>query len=153
MGNYMKKNGIFRSPVTLLMMVMIGISYLMAPVQAATENNFMVKNTQDIVELCSVSPEDKLYTQAIHFCHGYLVGVYHYQNELYKSPGLSPIICIPKLHHPASVNSEIERVELSRNHTISGYIQWVKEHPEYLKESIVDSLMKYLVDNYSCKDD
>ncbi|GKS70431.1 hypothetical protein W03_24350 [Nitrosomonas sp. PY1] len=149
----MKKNNLCRIPVNLLMIVMMGIGCLVASVQAATENNFMVKNTQDIVELCSVSQEDKLYTQAIHFCHGYLVGIYHYQNELYKSPGLSPIVCIPKLYHPASVNSEAERIELSRNHIITGYIQWVKEHPDYLKESIVNSLMKYLVNNYSCKDD
>lgn len=146
----MKKNNFYRIPVHLLMIV---IGYLAAPVQAVTENNFMVRNTQDIVELCSVSPEDKLYTQAIHFCHGYLVGVYHYQNELYKSPGLSPIVCIPRMHSSVSVNSEMERVELSRNHIIAGYTQWVKEHPDYLKEPIVDSLMKYLSDNYSCKDD
>ena len=44
--------------------------------QAATKDNFLARDTQDIIELCSVSPSDPLYTEAIHFCHGYLVSGY-----------------------------------------------------------------------------
>ena len=41
----------------------------------------------------TASPADPFYKEAIHFCHGYLVGVYQYQQEFYGNPGLSPLVC------------------------------------------------------------
>jgi hypothetical protein len=43
-----------------------------------TEKDFEVQTTQNLVNLCTASPDDPLYHQAINFCHGYLVGAYHY---------------------------------------------------------------------------
>lgn len=107
--------------------------------QAATKDNFLARNTQDIIELCTAAPTDPLYTQAIHFCHGYLVGVYQYQNDFYSSPGFSPLVCPPD-------------PKPSRNQTIADYIDWVKAHPEYLQERTSDTVMKFLIEKYPCAD-
>ena len=45
---------------------------------AVTEADFEVKTTQNLLNLCTAAPNDPRYREAIHFCHGYLVGAYHY---------------------------------------------------------------------------
>ena len=107
--------------------------------QAVTKDNFLARDTQDIIELCSASPTDPLYKEAIHFCHGYLVGIYQYQHDFYSNPGFSPLVCPPD-------------PKPSRNQTIANYVEWVKTHPEYLKERAVDTAMKFLTEKFPCED-
>ncbi len=45
---------------------------------AVTEEDFHVKTTRNFINLCTASPRDLLYGEAINFCYGYLVGAYHY---------------------------------------------------------------------------
>ncbi|HUL14134.1 MAG TPA: Rap1a/Tai family immunity protein [Methylococcaceae bacterium] len=107
--------------------------------QAVTQDNFLARNTQDIVELCTVSATDPLYVAATHFCQGYLVGAYHYQEAFYSEPGLTPLVCPPN-------------PKPSRNEAIAQFIRWAQSHPQYLKERTVDSMMKFLIETWPCKD-
>jgi hypothetical protein len=57
----------------------IGLLFLMVfllPViaGAVSEKDFEAQTTENMVNLCTASPDDPLYHQAINFCHGYLVG-------------------------------------------------------------------------------
>lgn len=140
----------YKRPISVLLIICI--SFFCKTAQTTTEDNFLIRNTGDIVQLCSISPEDRIYTQAIHFCHGFLVGVYRSQSEFYSNPGLSPLVCLPETL-PSPANSGISAVELSRNQMIAGYIRWVKAHPDYLQDSVVVTVMKYLIDHFPCKDD
>jgi hypothetical protein len=45
---------------------------------AVARDNFLLRNTQDLIELCTVKDNDPLRDAAIAFCHGYGVGAYHY---------------------------------------------------------------------------
>jgi hypothetical protein len=45
---------------------------------AADPDNFRVRTTEDLVQLCSVEPADPNYVAAIHFCHGFGSGAYQY---------------------------------------------------------------------------
>src|SRR5262245_61788171 len=47
-----------------------------ALVGAVTEADFEAKTTQNLLNLCTAPPSDPYYREAIHFCHGYLVGAY-----------------------------------------------------------------------------
>ncbi len=143
---------LFYRRITNILLLFFGMVCYVVSTHAATKENFLVRDTQDIVSLCSVSPEDALYTQAIHFCHGYLVGIYHYQNEFYSRPGLTPLVCMPEADS-SSIDTKVKQVRLSRNQTIAEYIQWVSEYPDYLKEPVVDTVMKYLIDHFPCNDD
>ena len=40
---------------------------------AASEKDFEVQSTENILNLCTTTPDDPLYHQAINFCHGFLV--------------------------------------------------------------------------------
>ncbi|WP_045226571.1 Rap1a/Tai family immunity protein [Methyloterricola oryzae] len=105
---------------------------------AVTQDNFLAQTTQDMVELCTAAPDDPLYVAATHFCQGYLVGVYRYQEDLYSRPGLTPLVCPPD-------------PKPTRTEAIAMYITWAKAHPEYKNERPVDTAMKYLVENWPCK--
>ena len=45
---------------------------------AVSEEDFEVKTTENLVNLCTAAADDPLYSHAINFCHGYLVGAVHY---------------------------------------------------------------------------
>ena len=53
---------------------------------AVTEKDFEAETTQDIVNLCTASPDDPLYHQAVNFCHGYLVGAWDYYEAVSSGP-------------------------------------------------------------------
>jgi hypothetical protein len=107
--------------------------------QAVTQETFLARNTQDIVELCTTDPTDPLYVAATHFCQGYLVGIYHYQEDFYNRPGLTPLVCSPN-------------PKPTRNQAIAQYVEWARAHPEYLKERTADTVMKFLIESWPCKD-
>jgi len=45
---------------------------------AVTEEDFKAKTTRNLLNLCTASANDPQHKEAIHFCHGYLVGAYAY---------------------------------------------------------------------------
>lgn len=107
--------------------------------QAATNpEQFTVRNTQDIIAVCSTAPDDPLYTAAIHFCHGYLVGAFQYQQALYDGPGLKPVVCPPE-------------PKPTRNQAVARFIEWAKAHPEHGNERAVESLGRFLSETWPCK--
>ncbi|WP_425286988.1 Rap1a/Tai family immunity protein [Nitrosomonas communis] len=38
----------------------------------------------------------------------------------------------------------------SRNQAVENYVEWMKTHPEYLKELAVDTVMKFLIEIFPC---
>jgi len=100
--------------------------------------NFEVKTTRDLINLCTASPEDPLYSKAIHFCHGYLVGAFHYYEASTAGPNAHPILCPPK-----------ERP--SRNETIQNFVEWAKARPEYWNELPVETEFRFLTEIWPCK--
>jgi hypothetical protein len=119
----------------------VGISALAClslQAQASTEEHFVVRNTQDIIDVCATATTDPIYTAAINFCQGYLVGAYHYQEALYNGPGLKPVVCLPD-------------PKPTRNEGIAKYLEWAKAHPEYAKDRAVETFSKFLAETWPCK--
>ena len=106
---------------------------------ATDQQDFIVDSTDDIVDLCTTSPNDPLYTAAIHFCQGYLVGAYAYYDALASGPEGVRLVCFPD---PAP----------SRNAVIDMYIKWAKAHPEHMKEIPVETLFMFLTEKWPCKE-
>ena len=44
---------------------------------AATPDQFRVRSTADLVEICSTPASDPMYAAAMGFCHGFGVGAYY----------------------------------------------------------------------------
>ena len=67
-----------------LLLVGAMIALLGARVVSAnvTRDNFLDNTTQDLVTLCTAADDDPLRLAAIGFCHGYVVGVWHFHEQL-----------------------------------------------------------------------
>ena len=105
---------------------------------AVSEKDFEVQTTENILNLCAASPADPLYHQAINFCHGYLVGAYHYYEAVSSGPKGIRFVCPPD---PMP----------SRNDTIDAFIQWVKAHPQYWGETPVETEFRFLMEKWPCE--
>ena len=62
---------------------------------AVSEKDFEVQTTENIVILCTAATDDPLYHHAINFCHGYLVGAYHYHEAASSGPKGARLVCPP----------------------------------------------------------
>jgi len=78
-----------------------------------------------MINLCTASPDDPLYHPAINFCHGFLVGAYRYYEAAGSGPAGLKLVCLPD---PPP----------SRNDSVAMFVEWVKAHPQYLKEIPVE---------------
>jgi hypothetical protein len=105
---------------------------------AVSEKKFEAKTTEDIIDLCTASPDDPLYHQAVNFCHGYLVGAFHYHEASSSGPAGIQLVCMPDPRP-------------SRNAAIGMFIDWAKAHPQYLGEPPVESEFRFLMEKWPCK--
>ena len=105
---------------------------------AVSEKDFEVQTTEDIINLCTASPDDPLYHQAINFCHGYLVGAFHYYEAQTSGPEAIKFVCPPDPRP-------------SRNATIARFIEWAKAHPQHMKETAVETEFRFLMEKWPCK--
>ena len=105
---------------------------------AATVEDFKVDTAQDIIDLCTTPVDDPSYIAAIHFCQGYLVGAYDYHVAANSGPEGKRLVCLPD---PPP----------SRNEAIQMFIDWAKQHPEYMKEEAVEAEFRFLIEKWPCK--
>ena len=105
---------------------------------AVSEKDFEVQTTENIINLCTASPDDPLYHQAINFCHGYLVGAYRYYEAAGSGPAGLKLVCLPD---PPP----------SRNDAFAMFVEWVKAHPQYLKEKAVETEFRFLMEKWPSK--
>jgi hypothetical protein len=124
-------------PKTFSLLIVI-VFLLPVVAGAVNEKNFEVQTTEDIISLCTTSPDDPLYHQAINFCHGYLVGAYHYYLATSSGPAGIQLVCTPDPRP-------------SRNETIGMFIDWAKAHPQYWNQPPVESEFRFLMEKWPCK--
>ena len=106
---------------------------------AVTDEDFQVKTTQNLLNLCTVPASDARAQEAIHFCHGYLVGAYQYHIAETGGPDIAKrLVCIP----PSGV---------TRNEAIAMFVDWAKARPQYMNESPVDTEFRFLIEKWPCK--
>jgi hypothetical protein len=128
----MRRNLIF------VLFVLLFLFPNMALAGGVTEKDFGVRTTQDLLNLCTASPDDPLYQQAINFCHGYLVGAYHYYAAEVSGPKATRTICLPD-------------PQPSRNEAVAMFIEWAKSHPQNMSELPVETEFKFLAEKWPCK--
>ena len=105
---------------------------------ATTPEHFVLRSGADYVTLCSTPTDDPLYTAAIHFCHGFGVGVYQTMMALTNHEKLAPIMCPPS--PPPTRNEGLQR-----------FLAWSKLHPAYLTDPPADVLGRFLVEQFPCQ--
>jgi hypothetical protein len=100
--------------------------------------DFQVNTTKDLIDLCTAPPEEPLASPAIHFCHGYLVGAYHYYAASVAGPNGVSLVCPPEPRP-------------SRNDTIARFVAWVKDRPQYWNELPVETEFRFLTEIWPCE--
>ncbi|MFO1429458.1 MAG: Rap1a/Tai family immunity protein [Candidatus Competibacteraceae bacterium] len=104
---------------------------------AVTEQNFLLKTTGDLAALCGVSKDDPDAIAAIHFCHGYALGLDHYgaaTGRVFRDK----LYCIP------------EGTTVTRNQFIEMFVKWATDHPQYMSEPPFDGLIRFAMDTWPC---
>jgi hypothetical protein len=103
---------------------------------AVTQDSFLLRNTRDLVDLCSAVQADPLYTAAVNFCHGFAVGVFRVLQEE-EAAHQSPMFCLPE---PAPTRTE----------SIARFMQWANAEPSRLAQSAPDGIALFLSQQYPC---
>ncbi len=104
---------------------------------AVTEQNFLLKTTGDLVALCGVSKDDPDAIAAIHFCHGYMLGLDHYgaaTGRVFKDVEY----CIP------------ENVHVTRNEAVEMFVKWAATNQQYMSEPPIDGLLRWARTTWPC---
>lgn len=104
---------------------------------AVSEKDFEAQTTEQIINLCTATPSDTLYQQAINFCQGYLVGAYKYYEAAHSGPDAPKFVCLP--NSPPS-----------RRDAIAMFIEWAKARPQHWKESPVETEFRFLMEKWPC---
>lgn len=125
-----------KSIVLLLMIVFLVPGFAVAG--GVTEEDFRADTTEQLLNLCTASPDDPYYREAIGFCHGYLVGAVDYYEAAHMGAGGPKLFCFPD---PPP----------SRSNAISVFIEWAKAHPEYGQKSPVNTEFRFLTEKWPCK--
>ena len=129
-----------RSPFPrVLVLLLLGVALTVPGVAfAVTDEDFVVKTTRSLLNLCTVSAEDARYKEALHFCHGYLVGAYHYYVASVSGPNAKRLFCPPD---PPP----------TRNAAIAAFVAWAQARPQYMNDAPVETEFRFLTETYPCK--
>jgi Rap1a immunity proteins len=117
------------------------LAFLFVPAVAAglTTDDFLVRTTQNLINLCSASEKDPQHREAIHMCHGYVIGAFHY-HEAAVSFGRQRLVCLPE-----------KGTAPTRDETIAMFVEWAKARPQHMQELPVETEFRFLIEKWPCK--
>jgi hypothetical protein len=104
---------------------------------AVSQDNFNLRNTGDLMALCSSAQTDPLYTAAINFCHGFAVGVFRVLQEEDAARQSNHLFCQP---NPAPTRSE----------AVASFVQWINAKADRMALPPADGIAAFLADQYKC---
>ena len=108
----------------------------MGSAAAADSSNYQLRDASDLVRICSVTPSDTNYANAIGFCHGVLTGAFRYYESVV--PGPKRFVCAP---NPTPTRTKV----------MDDFVKWAGSHSANMKDPPIDTLFRYLVETYPCK--
>jgi hypothetical protein len=125
------RNNVMRAVIALCLGVLPGASWA-----GVSEDAFLMRSTNDLVELCTAAPSDPMGTAALNFCHGFGVGVYRVLEEMDMARG-THLFCMPA------------RLP-TRNEALASFIRWAKSNPDALRTPAQDGIAMFLSKQYPC---
>ena len=106
---------------------------------AVMEDMFQMRDTSDLVGLCSASQADPLYVAAIHFCQGFGSGAYGVASEYEGARRRARLFCPPGADQRPN-----------RNTATAEFVQWASALPDVLRLPATDGVMRFLSDRFPC---
>lgn len=108
-----------------------------AEARAATQDNFTLASTGDLVALCSAAPDNGLGTAALNFCEGYIQGAVTVEMLNMAAFRGRKLFCLP---NPPPARSE----------AMSEFVNWAQAAPGHMNQSPTDGLFGFLRARYPC---
>jgi hypothetical protein len=102
-----------------------------------TLSDFRLTSAGELVDVCTAIPSDEHYEAAISFCFGFFEGAIHYDEIVSQLDGYKDLVCPPP--------------DVTRREAVSTFIDFMKEHPQYVNEQPVDAIFRSLVDSWPCE--
>jgi hypothetical protein len=121
---------------TLAWFGIASFALLAAASHAADPQDFYVRSAQDLVRLCSVTDQEEIREEAIHFCHGFAAGAWQYHLAQANGPDGRRLVCPPD--------------SVTRDAAIAGFVEWSARHPERMGEPAVEALFRFLIEKWPC---
>lgn len=118
---------------------LLAITAILVSSQAAALNptGFKVETTGHLVELCSVSRDDPLYSAAMGFCLGYVDAAIDYHQSMTAGDKYAPVTC------PGT--------ETTREQLVVVFLDWSKGNSAYMtNETPVNGLMRAASEKWPC---
>lgn len=108
---------------------------LSADVDQLAEEDFEVRTGRDLLEICNPPGGHQYARDAIHMCHGIVLGAYGVHEAV--APRLGRVVCPPQ--------------NASRSDGVRTFVSWAQAHPTSLDEPAIDALFRAWEANYPCK--
>ncbi len=122
------------------LLVAAAVALLVATGARAAELNteqFKIRSTQDLVDLCAANSSTPLGRDGINFCHGFVSGAWHYHQAQASGPKGRRLVCPPD---PAP----------SRTEAIGEFVTWSGAHPEHMGDPPVETLFRFMIEKWPC---
>lgn len=103
---------------------------------AVEPDAYRVRNTADLVRVCSAQSSEPDQATAIAFCHGVLAGAYAFYTA--SVPVADRFVCPPD---PAPTRSKVA----------NDFVAWAKARPQVMEQGAIDNLFRYAAEAYPCK--
>ena len=116
-------------------LILVAALMLSGVAVAADTNTFQVRTADDLVRVCSLTPEDPLYKNAMGLCHGVLLGAWGYYDSTVSAE--NRFVCAP---NPKTTRAAV----------MSGFVTWAESNSQYMNDVPVDALFRYLAASYPC---
>lgn len=106
---------------------------------AVSESDFLLRNTADLVALCSAASGDPMATAAVNFCNGFTIGVVRTLEKVDAAEkSRRAMFCLPA-NRP------------TRSAAITEFVHWANADPSHLSMSAEDGLATFLSTQYPCQ--
>jgi hypothetical protein len=121
----------------ITMGAVLSATLLAAAANAATEQNFNARTTEDLVALCSANPGDAMGTAALNFCHGFAQGAVSVEMERQAAARQAKMFCFP---NPTP----------SRSTTLGEFVKWARANPARMSDRPADGLFAFFSERFPC---
>lgn len=102
-----------------------------------TEDSFLLRDTGDLVALCTDTQSDRLYTAASNFCEGFAVGEFRVLQEEEQARRMRHMFCLAE---PLP----------SRNEGIARFVAWAKADASRMTLPPTDAFATFLAQQFPC---
>jgi hypothetical protein len=119
------------------LIVILGILLPGLANSAVTEEDFVVKTTRNLINLCTATPEDPRYEEAISFCQAYMVGAYHYSIAEHSKDPKGSLVCLPE-------------PKPTRNEVVAMFVVWAQAYPQFMTDMPVETQFRFMSEKWPC---